>query len=84
MSVERFTLDTNILVYAVDSTADAKQELCAEIEAEAGRFSWWDSAPGDRRQCRMHGRRQRGHGRRQPRHAFNGDQLSPVVAALRG
>jgi predicted nucleic acid-binding protein len=31
MSGDRFTLDTNVLVYAVDSKAGAKRRLCAEL-----------------------------------------------------
>lgn len=37
MSAERFTLDTNILVYAVDARAGAKRELAAKIVAAAAR-----------------------------------------------
>lgn len=31
MTVERYTLDTNLLIYAVDRTAGAKHKLAAEI-----------------------------------------------------
>jgi predicted nucleic acid-binding protein len=37
MTVERFTLDANILVYSLDSTGGAKHDLAAEIVKAAAR-----------------------------------------------
>ncbi|HEV2300658.1 MAG TPA: PIN domain-containing protein [Stellaceae bacterium] len=38
---ERFTIDTNLLVYSVDSTAGVRREIAAEILARALRLDCW-------------------------------------------
>jgi predicted nucleic acid-binding protein len=38
---ERFTLDTNLLVYAIDSTAGLRHQLAAEIIEHAVRLDCW-------------------------------------------
>lgn len=38
---ERFTLDTNLLVYAVDSAAGARHQLAVEIVERAVRLDCW-------------------------------------------
>lgn len=47
MSVERFTLDTNILIYSIDSQAGARRSMARQIIDLAFRRDCWLTLQAD-------------------------------------